>query len=273
MNVSYQFDQFESEHMKSEIKRLTANVDSHSETLTRLFLEHGLYRAENVLDVGCGTGAMLDLFSKLSQDTIFYGVDNSEKVLSTAKSLTSENIQFHRGNANNLPFNENTFDFVYTRLVLMHNPNPTEILKEMVRVCKPGGVVCAVEIDDGTQVFHPYGRELSKLLNAHIEYSRINGTDRTMGRKLYSYFTSQGLIDVKVVIQTSDYLMKNRSDEEMPILIKFALGNDEGRRFVQAGLITEKERDELVNVIIPSFCGDPYRYESCSFMYSFGKKH
>ncbi|SEC77250.1 hypothetical protein SAMN05443246_5320 [Paenibacillus sp. GP183] len=78
---------------------------------------------------------------------------------------------------------------------------------------------------------------------------------------------------MKVVIQTSDYLMKNRSDEEMPILIKFALGNDEGRRFVQAGLITEKEQDDLVNVIIPSFCGDPYRYESCSFTYSFGKKH
>jgi hypothetical protein len=48
MNVSYQFDQFEPEHMKSEIKRLTANVDSHSETLTRLFLENGLYRAETV---------------------------------------------------------------------------------------------------------------------------------------------------------------------------------------------------------------------------------
>ncbi|MDQ0116747.1 class I SAM-dependent methyltransferase [Paenibacillus harenae] len=275
MNTSYQFDHFEHEHMKSEIKRLTANVDSHSEALTRLFLENGLYGAKNVLDVGCGTGAMIDLFSKFLPEAFFRGIDNSEKILETAKSKfsSSEKIHFFRGNANSLPFSENTFDFVFTRLVLMHNPNPNEIVKEMVRVCKPGGIVCAVEIDDGTQVFHPFGRELSKLVNAHIEYSCINGTDRTIGRKLYSYFVSESLNDVKVITQTSDYFMKNREAEEMPILIKFALGNDEGKRLVNAGLISEKERIEFINNIIPTFCHNPHRYESCSFMYSFGRKH
>lgn len=274
MNVSYQFDRFEQEQMKSEIKRLTANVDSHSEALVRLFSENGLFEAKNVLDVGCGTGAMIDLFSQFLPNTSFIGVDNSAKILEAAQSKpsNSERIKFVHGNANRLPFNDNTFDFVFTRLVLMHNPQPHEIVREMVRVCKPGGVVCAVEIDDGTQVFHPFERELSTLVNAHIEYARLNGTDRTIGRKLYSYFVTENLQDVKVIIQTSDFLLENREDEETPILLRFALGNDEARRLVTAGLLTEEERLEIVTNIIPAYCRNPHRFDSCSFMYSFGKK-
>lgn len=275
MNTSYQFDCFDQEHMKSEITRLSKNVESHSKTLSKLFLENGLYGAKNVLDVGCGTGAMINLFSNLLPETSFSGIDNSDKILEIVKgtSTSTDRIQYIHGNANSLPFSNNSFDFVYTRLLLMHNPNPSEIVKEMVRVCKPGGIVCAVEFDDGTQVFHPFGLELSKLVNANIEFSRANGTDRTIGRKLYSYFVSESLRDVKVIIQTSDYLMGNKEKEEMPILIKFALGNDEGRRFVAAGLLTEKERLEYINNIIPAFCSDPNRFDSCSFMYSFGKKY
>jgi cyclopropane fatty-acyl-phospholipid synthase-like methyltransferase len=71
MNTSYQFDYFENELMKSEIKRLTANVDSHSEALTRLFLENGLYGAKKVLDVGCGTEAMINLFSNFLRLYLF----------------------------------------------------------------------------------------------------------------------------------------------------------------------------------------------------------
>ncbi|WP_409343352.1 class I SAM-dependent methyltransferase [Paenibacillus sp. MBLB4367] len=274
MNVSYQFDRFDQEQMKSEIKRLTANVGSHSEALVRLFFENGLYGAKNVLDVGCGTGTMIELFSKYLPDISIIGIDNSVKILEAAQSkfLGNEGIKFVHAIANSLPFSDNTFDFIYTRLVLMHNPRPQEIIKEMTRVCKPGGVVCVVEIDDGTQVFHPFGLELSKLINAHIEYARINGTDRTIGRKLYSYFVSENLQDVKVIIQTSDYIMKNREDEEMPILIKLALGNDNAKRLVTTGLLSEEERVEIVDSIIPTFCRYPHRYDSCSFMYSFGKK-
>jgi ubiquinone/menaquinone biosynthesis C-methylase UbiE len=275
MNMSYQFDNFEQEQSVSEIQRLTANVDSHSETLIRLLFENGLYGAKNVLDVGCGTGAMIELFSKLLPDASFAGIDNSVKILESAQSKhtgTSE-IEFIQGNANHLPFNDNTFDFVYTRLVLMHNPQPHEIVREMIRVCKPGGVVCAVEIDDGTQVFHPFGQELSRLVTAHIEYARIQGTDRTIGRKLFSYFATENLQDVKVIIQTSDVVMKKREAEEMPILLRFALGNDEARRLVTAGLLSEEERLKIVNNIIPAYCRNPHRFDSCSFMYSFGKKY
>ncbi|UOQ83433.1 class I SAM-dependent methyltransferase [Gracilibacillus salinarum] len=276
INSSYQFDRFKPERMQSEGRRLTKNVESHSQTLMQLFLEKGLYEAQKVLDVGCGTGAMIDLFSNVLTDKIYYGVDNSSEILDIAKKQherKEERVTFVQSNANHLPFSDNSFDFVYTRLVLMHNSNPNDIIREMIRVCKPGGVICAVEIDDGTQVFHPYGEELSKLINANIMYAHLNGTDRTIGRKLYSFFVNENSVsDVNIIIQTSDYSNKNRKNEEMPILLKFALGEDEGKRFVEQGLLTENERMELVSTFIPEFCSDPNRFESSSFMYAFGKK-
>ncbi|WP_170885463.1 methyltransferase domain-containing protein [Bacillus alkalicellulosilyticus] len=275
MNKSYQFDQFKPEQMKSEVKRLTENVESHFQVLINLFLENGLYGARKVLDVGCGTGAMVNLISDCLPETEFIGVDNSTAILDTARTQHShkESITFVHSDATALPFSDNTFDFVYTRLVLMHNSNPNEIIREMTRVCKPGGVICAVEIDDGTQVFHPHGDELSTLIQANIKHASLHGTDRTIGRKLYSFFTSENSVsDVKIIIQTSDYLNENRQDADIPILLKFALADDEGKRFVEEGLLTEKERNELVSKYIPEFCADPNRYESCSFMYAFGRK-
>lgn len=270
-NASYRFDQFTDEQKNSEFQRLTANVGSHSEALVRLFFENGFSDAKHILDVGCGTGAMMELFSQLMPEFSIVGVDNSTKMLEAAKGRLNRH-EFVLGEANRLPFEEDTFDFVYTRLVLMHNPRPQEIIGEMVRVCKPGGTVCAVEIDDGTQVFHPYGRELSALVRANVEYTRMHGTDRTIGRKLYSYFGLENLQDAKTIVQTRDYSMKAREAEEIPFSIKLALGPDEARRFVAANLLSEEERVHIVNSVIPAFLKDPHRFESCSFMYTFGKK-
>ena len=273
---TYQFDNFPNHRKHSEIERLTTNVDSHSKALADLLLTNGLYGSNEVLDVGCGTGAMLQLLASLLEKTKFYGVDNSTKILETAKNTigqTNEKIQFTHGNARNLPYPDNTFDFVFTRLVLMHNSNPEQVIDEMVRVCKPGGTICAIEIDDGTQIFHPHGEELNKIVQAHIQFSKLHGTDRTMGRKLYSLFSKHSHTEeTKVIIQTSDYSKDFIQNNELPTLLKFALGNDDGRRLVEANLLTEEDRSELVSTFIPRFLASPHRFESCSFMYAFGKK-
>ena len=103
-----QFDNFPNHRKHSEIERLTTNVDSHSKALADLLLTNGLYGSNEVLDVGCGTGAMLQLLASLLEKTKFYGVDNSTKILETAKNTIGH------GNARNLPYPDNTFDFVFT---------------------------------------------------------------------------------------------------------------------------------------------------------------
>ena len=65
------------------------------------------------------------------------------------------NIEFHRGDAAQLPFGDASFDLAVTRLAIHHFDKPANIVQEMARVCKPGGRVILVDItsvDDPVQV-------------------------------------------------------------------------------------------------------------------------
>ncbi|NMO96593.1 methyltransferase domain-containing protein [Paenibacillus lemnae] len=175
---------------------------------------------------------------------------------------------FVNGEASRLPFDDDSFDFVYTRLMLMHNQDPESIIKEMNRVCRPGGSIVSVEIDDETMVFYPYAKELSVLIRAYIEYAEAKGTDRIMGRKLYGLYKSVGIEETKVIIQTSDY---EGPYDDIPFSLKLAMGSDEGRHLVEAQLITEEQRIKSMHAI-QQFCADPDRFYSGSFMYCVGRK-
>jgi ubiquinone/menaquinone biosynthesis C-methylase UbiE len=267
LKQTYQFDSFGEQTKKSEISRLTANVESHSKALLDIFLNNGLLESRKILDVGCGTGEMTRMFSSILPESEFYGIDSSIEILQ-GTSILEPNITLKHGFAHQLPFEDNSFDFVYTRLVLMHNPDPELIIGEMKRVCKPNGVIIAVEIDDGTMVFHPHAEEFSHLVRAHIEYDRGNGTDRIIGRKLFGFFKNQEIENVKVIIQTSDY---EGAYDDIPFSLRLGMGNDEGKHLVERDLITEEERLKLLWQI-PDFCNRPDRYYSGSFMYCVGNK-
>lgn len=268
MTNTYLFDSFQDQQQKDEITRLTKNVDSHSKALCEHFFNNGLLHSKKLLDVGCGTGAMLDMFASLLPDKEFVGIDSSQEILTHAKEIENPNIQLIRGEASSLPFEDNSFDFVYTRLVLMHNPNPSKIIQEMIRVCKPNGIIMSVEIDDETMIFYPYAQEFSHLIRANIEYSLNKGMDRTMGRKLYSIYKSVGIENVKVIVQTSDY---EGPFEEVPFPLRLAMGSNEGQHLVEMGLINESQRRDYVNKI-KLFSTDEDRFYSGSFMYCVGTK-
>jgi len=88
-----------------------------------------------VLDVGCGEGTRLTMFSKSG-----WGVDLSSKAISLAKEKYPE-YDFQQADATKLPFSNNTFDVVYSAFVLEHTLNPKKVISEMIRVCKPNGQV------------------------------------------------------------------------------------------------------------------------------------
>jgi SAM-dependent methyltransferase len=95
-----------------------------------------------VLDFGCGVGR-LSLALRSYFDEV-YGVDISEKMISLAKENTpSCTFLLNQGDSLSL-FRSNFFDFVYSNIVLQHQP-AREIAKsyiaEFVRVIKPGGTI------------------------------------------------------------------------------------------------------------------------------------
>lgn len=86
-----------------------------------------------ILDVGCGRGRML---SQLNGDK--YGLDPSERAITTAKEEYTD-INWVVGDATNLPFPDNFFDFVYSIEVIEHVRDSDKMIEEIWRVLRPGG--------------------------------------------------------------------------------------------------------------------------------------
>ena len=80
------------------------------------------------------------------------GLDFSENMLEVGKQKTAslENIQLVHGDAMNLPFDDNSFDYVTIGFGLRNVPDYLSALKEMHRVLKPGGMVVCLETSQPT---------------------------------------------------------------------------------------------------------------------------
>jgi 2-polyprenyl-3-methyl-5-hydroxy-6-metoxy-1,4-benzoquinol methylase len=94
----------------------------------------------HILDVGCGDGAFLqELDKSLRRPYQYHGVDYSEYKVEKAKQLPYE---FRRCNLEEgIPYDDATFDLVYSGEVIEHIYNPDYMLEECNRVLKPGGLL------------------------------------------------------------------------------------------------------------------------------------
>jgi ubiquinone/menaquinone biosynthesis C-methylase UbiE len=91
-------------------------------------------RAKRVLEVGCGTGLILQHADRVADQAV--GLDISEGMLRHAQSRGLTTV---RASATDIPFADHTFDLVYSFKVLSHIPDLERALAEMARVTRPGG--------------------------------------------------------------------------------------------------------------------------------------
>ncbi|KAF0972299.1 hypothetical protein FDP41_009202 [Naegleria fowleri] len=106
---------------------------------------------KRILDIGCGAGGSGFLIaSQMPPDCELFCLDLSPDMLQLARErcdiLTREpfsrKIHFVEGSAEKLPFEDETFDAVFSNYSLHVIPNPDEMLKEVARVLKTGGMSC-----------------------------------------------------------------------------------------------------------------------------------
>ncbi len=93
----------------------------------------------DLLDAGCGTGAMLGMFRKDYPDRNYTGVDLSGKMIETATKKHMNGIRFVAGDCENLPFAAGSFDVVTCSMSFHHYPNPEKFFMSLHRVLRPGG--------------------------------------------------------------------------------------------------------------------------------------
>ncbi|WP_058270942.1 class I SAM-dependent methyltransferase [Olsenella massiliensis] len=94
---------------------------------------------DNVLDVGCGTGPVIELLAKKYPEKHFVGLDITPAMIEAARSKGLSNAEFVVGDAESLPFGDEGFDAVLCSNSFHHYPNPGAFLREAHRVLRPGG--------------------------------------------------------------------------------------------------------------------------------------
>lgn len=93
----------------------------------------------DLLDVGCGTGPMIELLAREYPDIRLTGLDLTPKMIETAQAKGIPNARFLVGDSENLPFEANSFDAVICANSFHHYPNPQAFFDGVRRVLRPGG--------------------------------------------------------------------------------------------------------------------------------------
>src|SRR5215469_9407548 len=122
----------------------------------------------------------------------------SESLIAEARRRVSGldlNICFDRGDAANLPYEDASFGACRAATVLQHVPDASQVIREMIRVTRPGGRVAALEFDqDSTMVDHP-DRDTTRVILQTFGDTMANGW---IGRQLPRLFRQAGLTDLSV---------------------------------------------------------------------------
>lgn len=150
-----------------------------------------------LLDVGCGPGTITIDLGELVAPGAVVGVDGSDSVLEQARAAsTADNVRFAAGDAYSLDFEDGSFDVVHAHQLLQHLGDPVAALREMRRVCAPGGVVAVRDSDYAGFTWWPAEPALDRWLSIYRAAARGNGAEPDAGRRLLGWARRAGFAEV-----------------------------------------------------------------------------
>jgi SAM-dependent methyltransferase len=174
---------FVNELDNAAVERLIARLESRAKdkVFARLFDKYAaqltLSPLAQVLEVGCGTGAIVRLLAHRGDFSgKVFGVDQSLTFIEAARRFAqdenlSDRVDFRVGDAHRLDFSPATFDAVIAHTLISHVTEPITVLREMVRVVRPGGTVAIFDGDYASLTYafpdHDIGHQMDvALVNA-----------------------------------------------------------------------------------------------------------
>jgi SAM-dependent methyltransferase len=162
----------------------------------------GIADERQVLDVGCGPGALIaELVERLGSSAVS-AVDPSESFVTAARERFPD-VTVSRASAEELPFPADAFDAALAQLVVHFMEDPVAGLREMARVTRPGGVVAACVWDHagGKGPLSPFWEAAREVSGKVEDESRLPGTRE---HQLAELFRAAGLSDVEEGVLSVD---------------------------------------------------------------------
>ncbi|MDH4159188.1 MAG: methyltransferase domain-containing protein [Actinomycetota bacterium] len=162
------------------------------------YLAPHLLAGHRVLDVGCGPGTVTaELADRVGPEGSVVGVDTSAEVIALASRRQSRpNASYEVGDVYWLDAADDSFDVVHAHQLLQHVADPVAALREMRRVCRPGGLVAVRDADYTGSGWFPDDALLDEWLSLSLALGRANGGEPDAGRRLLSWARAAGFADV-----------------------------------------------------------------------------
>jgi ubiquinone/menaquinone biosynthesis C-methylase UbiE len=160
-----------------------------------------LIKASNVLEIGCGPGIIAKFIGENYPDVNLTVIDKSHEKTKQTNHYTKhlETIKTIGGEIYKLPFRENSYDFIFCRLLFQYLKKPQTAVNEMMRVCKKGGTIMVQDLDGQLLSHYPEKNDLQVQIEHISRIISVNqGFDPYVGRKLYSFFKRAGLNKIKI---------------------------------------------------------------------------
>jgi ubiquinone/menaquinone biosynthesis C-methylase UbiE len=198
-----------------------------------------------VLDVGCGPGTITaDLAARVAPGKVT-AVEVTAEALGLARaeaaSRHQSNIEFAVGDVHALDFPDDTFDVVHAHQVLQHVADPVAALREMRRVCRPGGIVAARDSDYSGFIWFPAVPELDEWMNLYQRVARANGGEPDAGRRLLAWAHAAGMTDVTATSTTWCFATPDDRAWWGGMWAERVLKSDMARQAIASGSATEDD--------------------------------
>src|SRR5579885_802458 len=184
-----------------EIRHLVEQAEVYATEAGELFDLVGVEPGSAAIDVGCGVMGVLHLLAeRVGDGGRVAGLDREPRIVASARRIAEQrglDVEIIESDATDTGIADATFDLVHARTLLLNVSNPLDIIAEMVRIARPGGVVALQEPDAAAwncdpphPAFDLFRRE---ILNAY----RRTGKDFNIGRRIARMLRDTGLGDVR----------------------------------------------------------------------------
>lgn len=145
-----------------------------------------------VVEIGCGSGALLTRIGELFPGRRLVGVDHDGALLARAADAAPA-AELLVADAAAVPLPDASADLVVMRYVLQHLADPVTALREAHRLLRPGGHCVAFEVDGGLWgISHPHLPEMEALQARIWAAQTTRGGDRMIGRRLRGLAAAAG---------------------------------------------------------------------------------
>jgi ubiquinone/menaquinone biosynthesis C-methylase UbiE len=167
----------------------------------------------DLLDVGCGPGTItIDLAARVAPGRVL-GLDPAPGVIEEARAAaTGGTVSFEVGDVYALDLPDESFDVVHAHQVLQHLGDPVAALREMARVCRPGGLIAVRDVDYAAVTLFPQDDVLDRWLELYSAVARRNGAEPDAGRQMLAWAHAAGLREVTP--STSSWCFATPADRE-----------------------------------------------------------